>query len=111
MDRITKIAENNVAVTPSIILQDPEGHDVEIYQEDKTTYYGQNRIDTEIELYDSQKNLYEDPKWIESQIADCQAQLDKLAIIQEAMDGEEQQKMSAGEPLKPKISPIEEVIQ
>ena len=103
MDRIIKIAENSVAVTPSVILQDADGKEFEVYQEDKTTYYGQDKIDEELEVYQSEKALYEDPKWITSHIADLQAKIDRLAIIQEAMEGVEQEKMTAGTPLKPVI--------
>lgn len=89
MNRIIKIGENNVEVTPSKQVTTTDGEIVEIWDEEKTQSYGQDRIDNEKLSYEAQKTSLTNIDPVQDKIdklAVYQAKLDENVLIQEKMD-------------------------
>lgn len=87
-NRIVKVGDNNVEVTPSKIMTDITGKSVEVWDKEKTKSYGQDMIDKE--LTSAQTGLttvqiLDATAYKQGQIDKFQAEVDKLNLIQTEM--------------------------
>ena len=88
-DRIIKISENNVEVTPSKKVTTTDNQVVTIWDEDKKESFGQDGIDSQ--LSSAQKELtnakvFDEVTYKKNLTVKVQAKIDRLGLIQKEMD-------------------------
>ena len=89
MKRIIKIATNNIEVTPSKTVVTIGDKTVEIWDEENTQSYGQDRLDREVASNATRKdflNAFDPIKDKADKLTANQEAKDELILIQEAMD-------------------------
>ena len=89
MNRIIRVSQNNVEVTPSKEMTDINGKTFTVWDEANKQHYGQDRIDSEVLGNTAEKdsiNAFDPVKDKADKLTANQEIKDTLTLIQEKMD-------------------------